>query len=127
MRRFCELYEAIDQTTSTNAKVAALAAYFRDAPPADAAWAIFFLTGRRLKRVVPSAGLRAWAQEATGLPEWLLYECYSAAGDFGELVALALDAVAAGSAGAGTAARRRGSRSGCCRCRKPTRRSSARR
>ena len=59
MRRFSALYEALDRTTSTNAKVAALAAYFRDAPPADAAWAIFFLTGRRLKRVVPSAGLRA--------------------------------------------------------------------
>jgi len=96
MRRFSELYEALDRTTSTNAKVAALAAYFRDAPPADAAWAIFFLTGRRLKRVVPSAGLRQWAQEATQLPEWLLYESYSAAGDFGELVALALDAVPAG-------------------------------
>ena len=91
MRRFCELYEALDRTTSTNAKVAALAAYFREAPAADAAWAIFFLTGRRLKRVVPSAGLRAWAQEATALPEWLLHESYSAAGDFAELVALALD------------------------------------
>jgi len=92
------LYEALDRTTSTNAKVAALAAYFREAPPADAAWAVFFLTGRRLKRVVPSAGLRQWAQDATGLPEWLLYESYSAAGDFGELVALALDAVPPGPA-----------------------------
>ena len=96
MKRFSALYEALDRTTSTNAKVAALVAYFREAPPADAAWAVFFLTGRRLKRVVPSAGLRDWAQEITGLPEWLLYECYSAAGDFGELVALALDAVPAG-------------------------------
>jgi ATP-dependent DNA ligase len=96
MRRFSALYESLDRTTSTNAKVAALAAYFRDAPPADAAWAIFFLTGRRLKRVVPSAGLRQWAQDATNLPEWLLYESYSAAGDFGELVALALDAVPPG-------------------------------
>ena len=57
MRRFSALYEALDRTTSTNEKVAALAAYFREAPPADAAWATFFLTGRRLKRVVPSAGL----------------------------------------------------------------------
>jgi len=96
VKRFSQLYEALDRTTSTNAKVAALAEYFRDAPPADAAWAVFFLTGRRLKRVVPSAGLRQWAQEVTGLPEWLLYECYSAAGDFGELVALALDAVPPG-------------------------------
>src|SRR6185503_13059105 len=60
---------------------------------ADAAWATFFLTGRRLKRVVPSAGLRDWAMEITGMPEWLLGECYSAAGDFAELIALALDAV----------------------------------
>src|SRR4029450_11888077 len=96
MRRFSQLYEALDATTSTNAKVAALATHFRAAPAADAAWAIFFLTGRRLKRVVPSAGLRQWAQEVTGLPEWLLYECYSAAGDFAELVALALDAVPPG-------------------------------
>jgi DNA ligase-1 len=96
VRRFSALYEAIDRTTSTNAKVAALAAYFRDAPPADAAWATFFLTGRRLKRVVPSAGLRDWAQELTRLPEWLIRECYSAAGDFAELVALALDAVPPG-------------------------------
>lgn len=96
MQRFSALYEALDRTTSTNAKVAALVAYFREVPAADAAWAVFFLTGRRLKRVVPSAGLRDWAQEITGLPEWLLYECYSAAGDFGELVALALDAVPPG-------------------------------
>src|SRR6476469_815261 len=100
MRRFSLLYEALDRTTSTNAKVAALVAYFRAAPPGDAAWAIFFLTGRRLKRVVPSAGLRQWAQEATGLPEWLLHESYSAAGDFGELVALALDIVPVGAPGA---------------------------
>lgn len=96
MTRFSALYEALDRTTSTNAKVAALVDYFRAAPPADAAWAVFFLTGRRLKRVVPSAGLRAWAQEATGISDWLLGECYSAAGDFGELVALALDTVPPG-------------------------------
>ncbi len=95
MRRFTELYDALDRTTSTNAKIAALAAYFREAPPADAAWATFFLTGRRLKRVVPSALLWAWTQELTGLPDWLLRECYSAAGDFAEVMALVLDTVAA--------------------------------
>ncbi|HET7698848.1 MAG TPA: ATP-dependent DNA ligase [Vicinamibacterales bacterium] len=96
MNQFAFLYESLDRTTSTNAKVAALVEYFRAAPPADAAWAVFFLTGRRLKRVVPSAGLREWSQEVTGIPDWLMGECYSAAGDFGELVALALDAVPPG-------------------------------
>jgi len=91
MRRFTALYEALDRTTSTNAKIATLAAYFREAPPADAAWAAFFLTGRRLKRLVPSAALWTWTQELTALPDWLLRECYSAAGDFAEVIALVLD------------------------------------
>ena len=53
MRRFAELYAALDRTTSTNAKVAALQAYFGTAPHADAAWALYFLSGRRLKRLLP--------------------------------------------------------------------------
>ena len=95
MKRFAALYDAIDRTMSTNAKVAALAAYFRDAPPGDAAWATFFLAGRRLKRLIASASLRAWAQEIADIPEWLLGECYAAAGDFAEVVALLIDALPA--------------------------------
>ena len=93
MKRFAELYDALDRTTSTNAKVAALVAYFRTAPPADTAWAVFFLTGRRLKRLLPSASLREWAQMEAAVPEWLFMECYAAVGDFAELMALVLDAV----------------------------------
>jgi DNA ligase 1 len=93
MKRFSALYEAIDRTTSTNAKVAALAAYFREAPPADAAWAVFFLTGRRLKRLIPSPLLREWAVALSGVPEWLMLESYAAVGDFAELVALLFDQV----------------------------------
>ena len=44
MKRFAALYEALDRTTSTNEKVAALAGYFSSAPPVDAAWAVWFLT-----------------------------------------------------------------------------------
>jgi DNA ligase-1 len=91
VKAFADLYDAIDRTTSTNAKVAALAAYLSAAPPADAAWALFFLTGRRLKRLIPSALLHAWTLELTGLPEWLVHECYSAAGDYAEAIALMLD------------------------------------
>ncbi len=47
MRDFARLYDELDSTTSTNAKVAAMARYFARAPRADAAWAVFFLTGRR--------------------------------------------------------------------------------
>src|SRR6476646_6738657 len=93
MTRFSALYDAIDRTTSTHAKVAALAAYFRAAPPADAAWAVFFLTGRRLKRLVPWPLLRQWSEELTGSPAWLMTESYAAVGDMGELIALLFDQV----------------------------------
>jgi DNA ligase 1 len=91
--RFALLYDAIDRTTSTNAKVAAMVGYFREAPPADAAWAVFFLTGRRLKRLVPYASINDWTIAATGLEQWLLEECYSVVGDGAETAALVLDQV----------------------------------
>ncbi len=91
MRRFADLYDAIDRTTSTNAKVAAVATYLREAPPADAAWALFFLTGRRLKRLLPSRLLHEWTLELTALPGWLVQECYAAVGDYAEAIALLLD------------------------------------
>ena len=94
MRRFAQLYEELDATTSTNRKVAALVEYFRTAPPGDAAWAVYFLTGRRLKRLVSSAALRQWALEITGLPEWLFDESYGAVGDGAETLALLLDLTA---------------------------------
>ena len=93
MRRFSLLYDAIDRTTSTNAKVAAMTEYFRSAPAADAAWAVFFLTGRRLKRLVPYAAINDWTLAATGLEPWMLEECYSVVGDGAETAALVLDQV----------------------------------
>jgi DNA ligase-1 len=94
MFRFATLYDAIDRTTSTNAKVAAMVAYFRDAPPADAAWAVFFLTGRRLKRLVPYSAIHDWTLAVTGLEPWLLEESYAVVGDGAETAALVLDQVA---------------------------------
>jgi DNA ligase-1 len=91
MKRFAQLYDDIDRTTSTNAKVAAIAAYLAEVPPADAAWALFFLTGRRLKRHLATRLMHDWTQELTALPEWLLEHAYSAVGDFAETIALLLD------------------------------------
>ncbi len=88
MKAFAELYDAIDGTTTTLGKVAALTAYFRSAPPADAAWAISFLIGRRPKRLVKSADLRAWAAEAAAIPDWLFEESYAQAGDLAETISL---------------------------------------
>ena len=78
MQRFAALFEALDATARTNAKVAAMAAYFRDAPPEDAAWAVFFLTGQRLKRLISGRTLRQWALERSGLPPWLVEDSHAA-------------------------------------------------
>ena len=91
MKRFAQLYDEVDRTMSTNAKVAAMAQYFANAPPADAAWAVFFLTGRRLKRLVSYIAIREWTLAATSLEPWLLDECYSVVGDGAETAALVLD------------------------------------
>jgi DNA ligase-1 len=91
MQRFARLFMSIDQTNSTNDKVAAMRAYFADAPPSDAAWAVFFLTGRRLKRLVPGASIREWTIAATGIEDWLLDECYAVVGDGAETAALICD------------------------------------
>jgi len=88
MERFARLYVALDSTTRTLPKVAALEAYFREAPPEDAAWALFVLSGRRIKRAVTHTDLRLAAAEAAGLPEWMINECYNAAGDLSETIAL---------------------------------------
>jgi DNA ligase-1 len=90
MRRFTALYLALDASTRTNAKVAALVDYFRAAAPHDAAWAAYFLTGRKLKRVVGTRDLVAAALVSSGLPPWLFDASYDAVGDLAETIALVL-------------------------------------
>ncbi len=98
MRAFAELFEAIDRTTSTNAKVDAMAAYFADADAADAAWAVRVLAGERVKRLVPRAVLHEWLLKRAGVSAWLVEESHAVVGDFAETAALLLES--AGHAGA---------------------------
>lgn len=90
MKRFAALFLAIDQTTRTTAKVAALAAYFDAAPDADKLWTIALFSGRRPKRAVTTTRLRDWAAEAAGIPLWLFEDSYSIVGDLAETIALVL-------------------------------------
>lgn len=92
MKAFADLYAALDGTTSNNAKLAALVDYLRAAPPGDAAWAVYFLSGGKPRQLVPVAMLRELAQQAAALPEWLFEESYQAVGDLAETIALLLPA-----------------------------------
>src|SRR5687767_10601433 len=90
MRRFAQLFSEIDSTTRTNEKVDAMVRYFREAQPEDAAWAVYFLSGGRPKRLVPVRRLAEWAMAESGIPPWLFEESYDAVGDLAETIALLL-------------------------------------
>jgi DNA ligase 1 len=97
VKAFADLYTSLDETTRTAEKVAAMAVYFAAAPPADSAWAIYFLSGRKPRQAVPSKRLRLWAREMAGVPEWLFDESYHQVGDVAETIALLLPPATAAS------------------------------
>mgnify|MGYP000907639632 CR=1 FL=1 len=90
MKRFARLFSDLDATTATQAKVDALVRYFAEAPPDDAAWAVYFLAGGKPRQVVKTAVMAREAAAAAGLAPWLFDECYQAVGDLAETIALVL-------------------------------------
>ncbi|RZI31323.1 ATP-dependent DNA ligase [Pseudomonas orientalis] len=90
MKAFAELYANLDATTSSNAKLAALQTYFRQAPPEDAAWAVYFLSGGRPRQLVPTRLLRDMATQAANIEPWLFEESYQSVGDLAETISLLL-------------------------------------
>jgi DNA ligase-1 len=90
VKAFAKLFTALDETTKTNQKVEALVSYFQATPPEDAIWAIQFLIGRRVTRLIERRKLIEWATEAAAIPAWLFDESYQAVGDMAETIALLL-------------------------------------
>ncbi len=96
MKRLVTLFNEIDTTTSTKAKVTALANYFRDAPPRDAIWTLYYFTGRKQKRLIKRRTIQEAVQEISGLSDWLFEESYTAVGDLAETVALLTETITQG-------------------------------
>lgn len=90
MKNFTTLFDQIDQTQSTNEKVLHIKNYFMTCSDADGAWALFFLCGHRLKRLISSRMLLEWSQELIPLPRWLIEESYASVGDTAETISLLL-------------------------------------
>ncbi|HEY9879974.1 MAG TPA: ATP-dependent DNA ligase [Leptolyngbyaceae cyanobacterium] len=90
MKRFTELFQAVDSTTSINAKVQALTLYFQHVPPEEAAWALYLLLGKTRKRLITSRTLRNVFLQISDIPEWLFEDCYAHVGDSAEVIALLL-------------------------------------
>lgn len=90
MKRFTELFTAIDQTTKTNAKVAAIVSYLADSDDRNSLYAIALLIGNRPRRPVKTTDLKTWAANAADIPNWLFDESYHIVGDLAEAIALVL-------------------------------------
>ncbi len=92
MKAFAALFAALDASTATSHKVEVMQRYFTDAPPADAAWAAYFLAGGKPRQTLPTAVLRRTACEVAGIGDWLFDACYQAVGDLAETIAHVLPA-----------------------------------
>lgn len=90
MKRFTQLFQRIDSTTSTNEKVRALGDYFQTESPANGAWALYLLLGKTRKRLITSRILREVFLQISDIPEWLFEDCYAQVGDSAEVIALLL-------------------------------------
>jgi DNA ligase 1 len=90
MKRFAALFEALDGSTSTVSKVTSMRDYLAQAPLGDAAWAVYFLSGGKPRRAVPTSVLRAAACEQAGIDDALFDACYQTVGDLAETIALVL-------------------------------------
>jgi DNA ligase 1 len=85
---FSQLIVQLDGSNSKLLKVQLLSRFFKLASAEDATWAVFFLSGRRLKRHISSRVLREVFLTLSGLPDWLYGEAYLAAGDTAETISL---------------------------------------
>ncbi|MFZ2104768.1 MAG: ATP-dependent DNA ligase [Roseiarcus sp.] len=95
MKTFAALYRRLDAATSTHHKNQALQDYLRGAVAdarlwASAAWTVYFLAGGKPRQMISTKLLRQLALDETGLPEWLIEECYQSVGDLAETLALLL-------------------------------------
>ncbi len=90
MKRFTQLFQQIDGTTSTNEKVRSLAAYLQEEEPENAVWALYLLLGKTRKRLITSRVLRDIFLQISDIPEWLFEDCYAQVGDSAEVIALLL-------------------------------------
>ena len=93
---FSQLLVVLEQAEGTRARQEALVSYLQAACPADAAWAVWLLSGERLKRLIPVSTLKTAAMAASGLPPWAFEECYQTVGDLAETIALLVGKTAQG-------------------------------
>jgi DNA ligase-1 len=94
MQAFADLIQQLERAAGTRGRVAALADHLGAVEPADAAWALALLLGKRRRRLITGRRLRQICLERSGLPEWLFDSCHAQVGDSAETIALLLPQLA---------------------------------
>ena len=87
---FVRLFDELDSTTKTNAKIQAILDYLTEAEASEKIYSIALLIGIKPKRAVNTGTLRLWASNLSGIPLWLLEESYYVVGDLAETITLLL-------------------------------------
>ena len=87
MRQFARLFQRLDETTKTSDKVSAMVEYFAGSSNADAAYALYFLLGHKIKPSFPTRMIRQAAARSAKIPDWLFEESYHWVGDLAETAA----------------------------------------
>lgn len=87
MQRFAQLFHTLDTRSQPPDQIEALCQHWAHTPPADAAWAVYLLTGGRLRRLLTLGELRRWAPAWAGVDDWLFEASHQAVGDLAETIA----------------------------------------
>jgi len=90
MKAIAELFRSLDESASPGEQAEVLSLYLSSKPNDERLWALYFLSGHKLKRHMSTAQLKALAGEVSGIPIWLIDESYHAIGDVAETAALLL-------------------------------------
>lgn len=90
MKKFAELFSALDQTNKTGEKIEIIADYFSGSDDSDKLWTLYLFSGGKIRKKINLSKLREWAVEYSGLPDWLFNESYHSVGDLAETIALIL-------------------------------------
>ena len=86
MNKFSQLFNDLDESTKTNDRLDHLVKYLIESAPEDSIWVCWFLAGNRIKGAIKTSELRTFASERSGLPLWLLEECYDRVEDLAETI-----------------------------------------
>lgn len=90
MHRFLQLLQQVEIIDHKEFKAQIILKYFQCAATGDAAWAVYFLWGRKLEVRISPRRWRKWLLELSDWPEWMIDSCQMHAGNLSESVALML-------------------------------------